>query len=228
MAVILTEDCDNFTDAPWVTAGSPTISASGHTGNGFSLPSGSVNTVSYNIPAGQQTDTLGFSYWWRTAAFATSVPMISFRSDAGATSHFEFRYTTTAAAAVRSPSTVLTSGNHGMVVNTWYLIEGFVTLHDTNGAYSIKVNGTVITSGTNADTRNAGTKTVFDQIRFHSAGSAGPFLLDDITLMNSSSTTPTVKVYNGASFVDGPTKVYNGSAFVDAVAVKTWNGTSFV
>lgn len=38
----------------------------------------------------------------------------------------------------------------------------------------------------------------------------------------------TVKVWNGAAFVDGAVKVWNGSAWVDAAAVKTWNGSAWV
>ena len=37
-----------------------------------------------------------------------------------------------------------------------------------------------------------------------------------------------VQVWNGTAFVTAPVKAWDGTTFVDAVAVRTFNGTSFV
>jgi hypothetical protein len=230
LTLILNDTCDNF--AAWTTAGSPTIAAALH-GNGFSIPSGTASKLSYNLAGGHQTDTMtvGFNVRWSVLPAGVAATFIEWRSDTGATIHDELRVQNTGALRFFRSGTLLAQSADGIVaINTWYYIEASVKLSDTVGTVNIKVNGTSVASAGPVDTKNAGTKTVFDQFQIHGMGSTGVFLVDDVYIRNDAAFGVGVnaKAWNGSAFVDAPVKVWSGSAFVDAVAVKTWNGSAFV
>jgi hypothetical protein len=191
--LFFTDDCENFTDAPWVLTGSspgPTI-APGRVGNGFSIPRGSSNTVSYNLPADHQTDRLTIGMWLylpHASLLSTVLPVLSFRSDSGATEHVALRLDNAGFVEMRRGDGVslgLTGGGL-FATDTWQYFEVTVHLDDVHGSFTVQVNGTTVSTWTNEDTRNGGTKTVFDEIRFYGVDTIGgatpPYLIDDITL----------------------------------------------
>jgi hypothetical protein len=187
-AVILVDDCDNFTDAPWTAAGSTAITAAGFTGNGFSFPSGtSGNNAVFNIPAGSQTDSLTIGFRIKFSAISGSNrPVIQWRSDSGATSHSLLQLFTTNIQFFRtSPSSGLGAGAaHGMVTGTWYYLEASLRMSDTVGQGICRIDGVVKTSTTALeDTRSGGTKTVLDQIQI-AAGVGMGFIVDDVYIRN--------------------------------------------
>ena len=58
-----------------------------------------------------------------------------------------------------------------VAANTWVYIEVQVTLGDSPaGALEVRINGTQRLALTNQDTKFAGTKTVYDQVRLVRAG----------------------------------------------------------
>lgn len=57
-------------------------------------------------------------------------------------------------------TTIGTSSNGALVVNTWKYIEVKATIHDTTGSVYIQSDGVNVLTVTNADTRNAGSEQV--------------------------------------------------------------------
>lgn len=232
MTLLVNDPCDNFTAAPWTVAGTVAVTASGHTGNGFSFASGSANFASYNLAPGDQTDTMTVGCWLKLGTLNATQDVLDFRSDAGVTNHCALRVGTNGIINVQriGGAVIGTSSPVGVIaINTWYFVEAQVKLHDTLGTATVRVNGVAVAGGS-GDTKNSGTKTVFDQFRLASTGAITTWFVDDVYVRNDATfgVAPTVKAWNGSAFVSAPLKVWSGSAFVDAVAVKTWNGTAFV
>jgi hypothetical protein len=199
VTVLLNDPCDNFTAAPWTVVGSPTISASGHTGNAFQFPAGAGSNLVYSIASGLQTDTITIGFWIRfnganvQPGAANSHVVLS--SDAGATDHVGLRFSDGFVLVYNQSNINLISQALSLTINTWYYFEFQVKLSDTVGSVIVRQNNTVVASISNADTKNGGTKTVWDTVKFTSMGTYGPWLVDDIYIRNDSSygsTDPTV------------------------------------
>jgi hypothetical protein len=192
MAILLRDSCDSFTN--WVTAGSPTISSSGHTGNAFSLPASSANTVSYNIASGSQTAYAVIGFWINVATFNPSAqPLIQFRSDSGATLHDQITLydagSGQAGVGMQKGGTVLGGSVNpvGWTAGTWAYIELGFSLSTTLGWMELRCNGVPYNQGFAQVTNNGGTKTVYDQIRIAGMTGAGTVLVDDIYIRNDQS-----------------------------------------
>lgn len=87
-------------------------------------------------------------------------------SDAGATAHVTVNLVNGTTIEVRrglTNGTLLGSYTPAVIDYTaWYYFEVKATLHDTTGSVEVKMNGTTVINLTNVDTKNGGTKTVFD------------------------------------------------------------------
>lgn len=121
-------------------------------------------------------------------------------SDAGATSHVSIG----AEGTTLSPSiqarrgvangTVIGSASvPAWIANQWYYFEIQVVLHDTTGSVVVKINGTTVLTLTNVDTKNGGTKTVFDSIAFANAsrGNSWNASYDDLYITNGAGSANT-------------------------------------
>ena len=193
-----TDDCENFTAGPWTVTGSSAIgtppSNPGRTGNCFLIYGGTGNTVSYDIPTPNQTDrlTLGVWFYFSTGSLpGTVVPIISFRSDTGATDHLVVYLDGAGFLGVRQGGGTggafldRVIGPGLFTLDAWHYFEFTVHLADSRGSATVQIDGTEVFTTTNQDTKIGGTKTVFDQIRFHgpnfTSGSAS-YRVDDIYL----------------------------------------------
>lgn len=110
---------------------------------------------------------IGTAYWIDGATDAGSAAgIIGFFSDAGVTSHVRICITADGAVRVRrgdGAGTILGTSSTGVVpFNTWFYIAAKVRLHDSTGTVDIEINGSNVLSLTGLDTKNGGTKTVFD------------------------------------------------------------------
>jgi hypothetical protein len=231
MPLLLNDPCENFTFGPWTTGGAAAIVAALHA-NGFSIPSGTTNTATYDIAAGSQTDTISVGFNIKWSALSPSITtVIRLLSDAGVTVHNTLSADNTGALYVtRSTAPGIVSSAAGLIVTgTWYYVELTVKLHDTAGTVTLRLNGAVVASGTGLDTKNAGTKAVYDSLQFR-GGTSQAFIVDDVYIRNDNAfgTGVTIKTWTGSAFADAPMRIWNGSAFVDPVALKTWNGSAFV
>lgn len=184
MALVLTEPFNNFTAAPW-TASSFTIIAGGRTGNG--AQSGGASICAYTIPSAQEADTLTIGFAVRVSTLASARPVLFLRSDATVTIHTCVQVETDGSITVRRGNTtaaIIGQTATGLVVaNTWYYLELQIKLHDTLGTVVLRLDGTQRLNLTAQDTKNAGTKTVFDSVTLQGA-SGGTHTFDDLYLRN--------------------------------------------
>ena len=189
MSLILTEGFEDGVHVSRWNYGSWTgiDTAYGRNGRGGYFESGA--NLGYNIPVADQHDTLvwGFVYRSTQAHNSGSGNIFGFFSDAGATQHIRLAWN------VNTYDLNLSYGptNAGVIFTAipgyWYYIEVKAKLHDTLGTIEVRVNGTTVYSATNVDTKNGGTKTVFDHLRL-STSNISPTRrinhMDDMYLLN--------------------------------------------
>lgn len=175
--VVLDDNCNSL--ANWTTTGgSPTIVA-GRNGNGISLPSTGA-FIQCAIASGAQSYmvTVGFAAKFVMTANGN---FFQLRSDAGATQHITLTLNTDGSLQVvrGTISTLVTSATGLVVAGTWYYVELQALLHDTAGAVTLRLDGTVVASVIDVDTKNAGTLTVLDTVRLLQGGGPNP-IIDDV------------------------------------------------
>lgn len=159
---VLMEPFNNLT--AWTAVGGATIVA-GRTGNGAQVTN-SGTTLSYNIPSGPQSDTITVGFAIKNSHLGPH-DILYLRSDAGATEHD--KVTIDAAGKLifaRTSTTLATSAATIFATGAFRYVEVQVKLHDTAGTAIVRVDGTEVINITGVDTKNAGTKTVYDQIQF--------------------------------------------------------------
>lgn len=105
---------------------------------------------------------------------ASASAAVQFTGDADATVHVTVSVRSDGSIDVRrgtASGTVLGTASAGTFPTGAYKHLGVkATLHDTTGAVTVQVDGVSVITLTNIDTKNAGTKTVFDSIRLVSLG----------------------------------------------------------
>lgn len=240
MTTVLEEPFNDLT--AWTLAGTspnnPQI-VTGRTGTGLQYGAGSTSTVRYSIVVGSQTAVLTLGFAVRFNASSVSGSFFQCLSDSAATIHNSILLNSDGSLAIErgTISQIGISAAGIIAANTWYYLELQITLGDSpSGSFTLRVDGTTVASGTSLDTKNAGTKTVYDAVRFIGVAGATIFA-DDFYLLSGTGESfrgdihlggATAKTWDGSVFVAAPIRTWNGTTFVDAVAVKTWNGSAFV
>jgi len=189
--------CDGFDDGltqlgKWNSFSGITIApAYGRNGSGVRIGDSS-NFLFKQIAAADEhaTMTLGFAYRRVTTTGLSDVSLASFRSDSGATTHFSiFIDRSSHVLKLFRGGELVVNDTMTLILNQWYYIELKVTLHDTTGAYELRINGQTRQSATSTDTKNAGTKTTIDSIHLSSGISNGDGNFDDIYVCNGAGAT---------------------------------------
>jgi hypothetical protein len=183
---VLSEPFDNLT--AWALTGTPTVVA-GRTGTAVQITNNATTAASYNIAAPAQSDyiTVGFAFRITDpSGAALQRDIIKFNSDAGATNHNKLSYQGPTLGFFRG-GTLLGTATYTFTQNVWYYIEIQARLHDTAGSAVVRINGTPVITVPTADTKNAGTKTVYDQIQLMvSQASSLTNQWDDLYLLTGS------------------------------------------
>jgi hypothetical protein len=175
---VLMEPFNNFTTNGWVLGGSPTIVA-GRTGTAARV-SGSSGAASYNIPSGNQSADLTIGFAWQQTNLGSDILFL--RSDAGATDHNRINVGALGQIIFSRGSVSIANSVNGLVaINTWNYLEVRCTLADAGGIATVQLNGANVITATDLDTKNAGTKTVYDQVRF-ATPDGRVYLIDDLYL----------------------------------------------
>jgi hypothetical protein len=179
---VLAEPFTNFTANGWVLTGTPTI-VTGRTGTAAQFFS-TTQRVDYNLAALAQSDTITVGFAWRRTDTGTGGRAIChLYSDSGVTQHNRFEWIgTTNTLQVTRFGTVIASTTFTFTQNTWYYLELQVKLHDTAGFVIVRVNGTEVINTTGLDTKNVGTKTVYDQLRVLCGLTSATNQVDDLYL----------------------------------------------
>jgi hypothetical protein len=171
---------ENFTSvADWT--GSITSVAGGRTGNAGRVSGSGI--AAFTIPAINENATATVGFAWQVSTLAATRNIIQLASDTAATIHDTVLVNTNGSLSARLGAAGTTHGTTAaglVVINTWYYIEVQVVLHDTTGQIKVRLNGTEVLNVANTDTKNGGTKTVFDSIRLFAGGSGSVALFDDL------------------------------------------------
>jgi hypothetical protein len=178
LAALIFEPFDDLT--AWSPgAGSPTVVAGGRTGNGMQLTT--VGQLRYTLPVPSQSDTVTVGFAFMRTAFGATANLFTLRSDAAVTLHVALQCVSDGSLQfIRNITPIGPASPIVIVANVWTYIEVQVKLHDTTGFVILRVNGTELINATGLDTKNAGTKTVFDTVELSRGTTTGNFLYDDV------------------------------------------------
>jgi len=83
-------------------------------------------------------------------------------------------------------ATVLATGTTVLAVNTWYYLEFKGTIHDSTGAYDLRIDGVTELSASGVDTRNGGSTGQWDRLYL-----GGQRHIDDLYVCDQSGAAPT-------------------------------------
>lgn len=177
-----------------VPGSGPTISASfARTGTaGFQNTSTGAVPIKLVGVAGEHATFIAGIALRRTTTLAGTGTYLQFLSDTAATAHVTLTADASGKLNVRRgdrSGTLLGSepGNTLGVLNAWHYVELKSTLSDTVGIVQVRVDGntTPVINLSAQDTKNAGTKTVFDSVGFGSEPSFGNTNSDDFYICNA-------------------------------------------
>lgn len=193
MALLLTEGFETYKDAAAVdlgakkwTSGSSIealFTSGAKTGANCARTPSLTKTV--DVADEHATFIAGACY---KAGYNVETTLISFNSDANATNHVNLRRNVGGTLSILRGTTVLATTTAVYITSDYHYFEMKATLHDTTGTIDVYVDSNptpVLTFS--GDTKNAGTKTVFDTFRIL----GGSFqMVDDIYLANGAGAAP--------------------------------------
>jgi len=134
---------------------------------GCGLRVASSRWIYKTLPGGAQA-TRCLAFWWNPqAANATNDLIIAAFLDS-TTEQLSIRLNSSGRLVVSRAGTALATSTNTFSSNTWYWIEFKATIHNTTGAYEVKVNGTStnwIPAATGANTRGTGSNNSATGIR---------------------------------------------------------------
>jgi hypothetical protein len=231
---VIHEAFDNL--AAWsITGGSPSITASGRTGNALDL-SAANEQVTLTIPLAQRSYqvVIGFAIYV-TSALST-INIVSLYDSTGGLLGL-LRLSATGQLSFAGSQGLTAVGV--ITANTWYYVEWQTMALGPGASQSIiRVNNTQagfaenFNSGVNAgDVASivlagaSSSSTYYDDLYVRTGGLSD---FEGDQHITPPSTVGKVKGWTGSAYVDEPVRAWSGSAFVDSVAVKTWNGSAFV
>ncbi|MET0980421.1 MAG: hypothetical protein ABWX90_04140, partial [Candidatus Saccharimonadales bacterium] len=170
---------DGFNDLESYGFSSATVLSTTNARYGTSVGWTGSGNARWDIPVDQQSDTLtlGIAVYGATGFLTNSI--FDLRSDFAVTQHTTLMVNGDGSFNLRrgGVTNIGTTVAGTFTPDIWHYVEMQVKLHDTTGFAIVKLDGTTIINVTGVDTKNAGTKTVYDQVRI--AGSPG-WLYDDL------------------------------------------------
>jgi hypothetical protein len=159
----------------------------------FSPGFGSGSLQAFNL-GNQSTLIVGFAFWV-SGTFANDLNICSLRDNGGEQLSLRLDddglllYVSRNGTTLATATTVLNGG-------AWYYIEFKATIHNTAGAYAVRVNGAPIagiSDATNVNTRGSGTNNYANQVWFHDGGfhgSGSSFRYSDVYILNDTGPAP--------------------------------------
>ncbi len=169
--------------------------------NTGTVDNGSITTTSPRVPGGYNYNTSSFSVLHKSitasaqvfCGFGMSVGgnRIHFYGDSGATQHITvLRSGSTGLIEIRRGSesgTLLARGTTTVPSNNWYYLEISVTIDDAIGEVHVRLNGSTTDEVSyTGDTKNGGTATTIDAVRFDFTGRiADVYILNSLGALNN-------------------------------------------
>lgn len=159
-------------------------SLTGRHGNYASLDAGG-NMQSKTFSPTDNVGVIGFAYMPDTVTSTNDF----LRINEGATTHLTVDYLGGPGTlrVIRGTSTVLETSTASLSPSpNWNWIEFKWTIHDTTGAYELRLNGATVASGSGVDTQNGGTA-AWDNFEIESLNGSVDSHVDDLYLLDSAS-----------------------------------------
>lgn len=183
MSLILLDGCEDFSAFAQASA----VISPGRYQQCVRLASGAQLVYRPLVSQEFDTVTIGFAFRHVTQP-ANNLTLLNLYGDNGSTIHNRLTVLPSGAFSVERSSTTLATSSVGLVtIGIWYYIEVQYRLHDTLGAITVRLNGaTVLTFGP-GDTKNAGTKTVYDTIQWIT-NSTHAIDIDDVYICTAATT----------------------------------------
>lgn len=204
MAIIFTDSCDHVasghtndlaqfgkwtaeTSSEWSTTTGAVVPRWPETSYFISLSGSASDLVYKEFTSAEEHATMIVCFAFATTANISS-EMVCLLSDAGGTKHLTLARTALGGLEVRRGTlagTVLASSSAGIldISSSWRYVIFKAYLHDSAGTVEVWYDGTQVISATGLDTKNAGTKTVFDGFTLETA-TTGTQGYCDIVVMN--------------------------------------------
>lgn len=182
---VLQERFNDFTTNSW-TVGTNTAIVAARTGNGAratGVETGSAGFMRYTIPSISQSANITVGFAFRVSNASGTRAMFRLESDNATTVHIYVQVLTDGTVQIRlgAGGTILAASAAGVIpINTYVYVELQAVLHDTAGAVTLRVGGTQVAAATGIDTKNAGTKTVFDTLCLLAPASGINNIFDDL------------------------------------------------
>lgn len=199
MSIEFFEGFEGGSPGDWQGIGGLDFRAADARSGGFGLGTNSVSAANalQLLPATAKK-TVGFAFRTNGTIFgASSIQVISLMSDTGVTYHLTLTFDGTGHLQLRLGSNtgaIIATSTQVFTANVWHYIEIQATIADSGGRCTIRVDGVTWVDFT-GDTRNAGTSTNIDAIRFATGGfagvSAGSTSWDDFYVLNGTDDTAT-------------------------------------
>ncbi len=168
-------------------AGSPAINATGGRRGGSTLScsaSGSAVNVIKTLSTAHATVVIGFSF--NPSALPGVARSIARLLDAGAL-QIEIKLNTDGTLAITRNGAILGTTSSAVNTNADQYLELKVTIHDTAGAFELRLNGVNILSATNVDTKNTSNASI-NQVSLGVDGNPGAIInwkYDDFYILNT-------------------------------------------
>jgi hypothetical protein len=186
------------------------------TGNGSGYGNGASGYLERILDPTEEhaTITMGMAAL-RPSGATTNGSLFHLMSDTATTTHISVRRNTSGYVEVYRGNIVTLLGTSSsqvlMTDGVYEYLEIKVVLHDSAGSVDVLRDGASILSLSGIDTKNAGTKTVFDTVRFYSGWNSA--LISDLYMTNGAGSVNTGLLYAPkvvALWPDGNGAVSNG------------------
>lgn len=183
---------DGFDDglfaSKWTAVSSVTITTGGRTLNRALLQDNSDSFMRKTVAITDYNATFVVGFAFMLGSSYNAGTIAAFQSDAALTTHVTMGVNTNNAIVMRrgDGTILLTSANNVLVPGVFAFVEILMTLSDTVGVITVKVDGVQV--GTfSGDTKNGGTNTLLESFGFFaSSGPSGTvFYVDDFYLLNA-------------------------------------------
>ena len=188
MTLLLREPFNDLT--AWTNLGGASIIAAGRTGTGGRV-SGTSSRADFRLPPDNESEYVTVGFALKPEQLGSNW-MLSFGSDAGATSHIHVLTTSAGGLWARrgpnGPPDYGTTVGGLLSTTTWAYVEVQVRLHTTAGFVIIRVDGIERLNVTGLNTNAGGTKTVLDTVRLGWPQFAG-HLYDDLYIASGAGET---------------------------------------
>ena len=150
----------------------------------------SANAIAINLSRtfdAQATWIVGFAL--KVTLLSPTVPVTLMRLYDGTTLHIDVQLNPDGTIAVLRNATSLGATVFALSINTMYYVEVKVTISDTVGVVTVRVNGDPKLSLTNQDTRNAGNASA-NRVQLSAMGSVSTIQFSDLYAVDGSATAP--------------------------------------